>query len=396
MPQPPQDVDTLLEDVLQDLPPETVALAREFKAFTRARTIHTPVPLRRRVLLDGGLDKALRDVAGTSTLLVEAITDSAVAERLAACRPWGRARLAQLGRCPTTLPAPWRFLVRDGRGIQAPGARGTPYRLPLCMALVTVTFVSITMTAKRTGESLRHCPLGPGEVALAARGYGPPEAIRHTVPPAPATACTLPVPLGTAEAEPVPLWGQAYRLPPAQATKARRLCRPQHRKNGQQPTKLTRWLAAGVLVGTTLPPTLLPGPTALAVYRARWHIEVAMRRWKSVLDVDLLPAGEERPWAEVWLHGKLLYVLMLDRRRRRPLGEQWRWLDRMRAATWWRPWKLLHDEVAPRRTGVLSGQPRRWAACWPVVGERPRRRQLQRLPDDISLVFCVPTINPHP
>ena len=151
-----------------------------------------------------------------------------------------------------------------------------------------------------------------------------------------------------------------------------------------------------MLVVTTLPPTLLPGPMALAVYRVRWQIEVAIKRWKSVLDVDLLRARYESPLAEVWLHGKLLYVLMLDRRLRRTLGGQWSWLDRMRTATWWRPWKLLHDEVAPRMTGVLSWQPRQWAACWQVLVERPRRRQLQRLPHDISLLFHVPNINPQP
>jgi hypothetical protein len=47
MPQPPQDVDTVFEDLLQDLPAETVQLAREFKAFTRARKVKTPVVLHR-------------------------------------------------------------------------------------------------------------------------------------------------------------------------------------------------------------------------------------------------------------------------------------------------------------------------------------------------------------
>ena len=94
MPQPPQDVDTLFEDVWQDLPPETVSMAREFKAFTRARKVKTPGQLLRLVLLYCGLDKSLREVAGNCTLLVASITDSSVAERLAACRPWVRALLA--------------------------------------------------------------------------------------------------------------------------------------------------------------------------------------------------------------------------------------------------------------------------------------------------------------
>jgi hypothetical protein len=41
--QPPQDVDTWFEDLLQDLSPETVPMAREFKAFTRVCKVKTPV-----------------------------------------------------------------------------------------------------------------------------------------------------------------------------------------------------------------------------------------------------------------------------------------------------------------------------------------------------------------
>ena len=122
--QPPQDVDTLFEDLLQDLPHETMQMAREFKAFTRARKIKTPVQLLRLVLLYCGLDKSLREVAGHFSLLVERITDSAVAERLAACRPWVRAVLARMVSPLSALPAQRRFLVIDASGIQAPGAAG--------------------------------------------------------------------------------------------------------------------------------------------------------------------------------------------------------------------------------------------------------------------------------
>lgn len=421
MPQPPQDVDTLFEDLLQDLPPETVAMARAFKAFTRARKLKTPVQLLRLVLLYCGLDKSLREVAGSYTLLVEAITDSSVAERLAACRPWVRALLAQMVPSPTTLPAQRRFLVIDASGLQAPGARGTQYRLHLCMELVTLSFVAITVTDKRTGESLRHFPLGPGDVAVADRGYGHPATLvqtvqqgadvlvrlnAHNVPvtqpggspldwaaalgqQAPTTVCTLPVQLAVAGAAPLPLWVHAYRLPEAQAAKARRRCRQHSRKGGHQPTQQSLLLAGWVLVVTSLPPTLLPGPTALALYRVRWQIEIAIKRWKSVLDVDLLRARYESPLADVWVHGKLLYVLLLDRRLRRTLGEQWSWLDRARTATWWRPWKLLRDEVAPRITGRLSCSHPRWATALQVLAERPRQRQLQRLPQEVIYVFAL-------
>jgi len=50
MPLPPPDPDTLFEELWQDLPPETTAMAREFKAFVRARKVKTPQQLLRVVL----------------------------------------------------------------------------------------------------------------------------------------------------------------------------------------------------------------------------------------------------------------------------------------------------------------------------------------------------------
>ena len=183
MPQPPQDVDTLLTDRLQDLPPETVQMARECKAFTRARQINTPVPWLRLVRLSCGRDQALREVAGHMTLLVERRTESAVAERLAACRPWVRALLPRLLGRPVldAWPPQRRFLVIDGSGVPAPGARGTQDRLHLCLALVTLPCTSVAMTDQHTGERLRHLPLGPGDVAVADRGDGHPATIVQTV-----------------------------------------------------------------------------------------------------------------------------------------------------------------------------------------------------------------------
>jgi hypothetical protein len=61
---PLADPDTLFEELLPDLPPETGPMAREFKAFARARKIKTPEQLLRAVLLYWGVDKALREVQG--------------------------------------------------------------------------------------------------------------------------------------------------------------------------------------------------------------------------------------------------------------------------------------------------------------------------------------------
>ena len=170
----------------------------------------------------------------------------------------------------------------------------------------------------------------------------------------------------------------AYRLNAEQANRARHKCRQGHKKG--TPTAASLFLAGWVLVFTTLAPAVLSAQTIMALYRCRWPVELAIKRWKSVLDVDVLRAKAHSPLAEVWLHGKLLYALMLERRMRRQLGDSWGRLDHERVGTWWRVWGMLKDELAPMITGALFWKEDAWAACLKVLMERPRRRKLQQLP----------------
>ena len=48
---PLTDPDTLFEELLQDLPAESVQMARAFKAFVRAKEVKTPAQLLRMVFL---------------------------------------------------------------------------------------------------------------------------------------------------------------------------------------------------------------------------------------------------------------------------------------------------------------------------------------------------------
>jgi hypothetical protein len=67
-------------------------------------------------------------------------------------------------------------------------------------------------------------------------------------------------------------------------------------------------LAEWVLIFPTLPPELLPPATIAALYRVRWQAELAIKRLKSLLDIDRLRAREHRALAERYLHGKRLYA----------------------------------------------------------------------------------------
>jgi Transposase DDE domain len=175
-------------------------------------------------------------------------------------------------------------------------------------------------------------------------------------------------------------WVHAYRLNAEQANRARHKCRQGHKKG--TPSAASLFVAGWVLVFTTRAPAVLTAQTIMALYRWRWQVEIAIKRWKSVLDVDALRAKATSPLAEVWLHGKLLYALMLERRMRRQLGDSWGRLDHERLATGWRVWGMLKDERAPRITGALFWKEDAWAACLKVLAERPRRRKLPQLPPE--------------
>lgn len=133
---------------------------------------------------------------------------------------------------------------------------------------------------------------------------------------------TVPVLMGPAAGQTrVRGYLQACRLPPDRAEVARRRLRRTAQKKGRTVKQATLYLAGWVVVFTSLAPTVLATQTVLALYRLRWQVELAIKRWKSLLDVDCLRAKEGSTLAQVWLHGKLLYALLLERRARRLNGD---------------------------------------------------------------------------
>ena len=67
------------------------------------------------------------------------------------------------------------------------------------------------------------------------------------------------------------------------------------------------------------------------------------------------------------------------------------WIEERRG-TFWRAWKLMQDEVGVHVLGVDVWREEGWEACLKVIMERPRRRKLQRLPDEvIDMYHGLPT-----
>lgn len=414
--------DTIVEHFLQELPEEYWDLAIEFKAFSRARKIKSPAQLLQVVLCYCGIDQVLRETAGNVTLLEERISDTAIHKRLKACLPWVKALLERMmgAAAGPLINGHLRFVVVDGSTVQGPGASETWYRLHIAVDLVKLHLIHVAVTDKHQGEHLGYYPLPEGDVVVMDRGYNQPQVLIEqadqgvslvmrynphgmNVYNAAGAKIDLYEALKTATESsqyiPVRVYAggkyiegyiHACRLPPAQAAEARRRVRATARKKGRNVQQRTLVLAEWVLIFTTLPPAVLPTATVAALYRVRWQVELVIKRLKSLLDIDRLRAREGGALAALYLHGKLLSTWVLEKRARRRCGEEWNRLDQPRRATPWRVWKLLRQELAIAISGVVHWNLSRWEACVEVLQERPRRRQLQTLPERVNrlIAYC--------
>jgi len=414
-------VDTAFESFLQELPEDYQELALEFKAFCRSRKIKTPEQLMQVVMGYCGIDAVLRETAGNFTLLEERISDTAIHKRLKACVPWVKALLGRMmGEAfqPAT-EGHLRFLIVDGSTVQAPGAQGTDYRLHLAIDLVRLHLVHVKVTDAHESEHLDHYPLQEGDVVVLDRGYnqaqmwidhadrgislivrynphslnlydaeGQKIEVDAVLRKATTAEVGLPVQVRGKQKEFMKGYLPARRLPAAQAAQARRRARAEARKKGRTVQQRTLALAEWVLLFTTLAPEVLPTETAMALYRVRWQVELAIKRLKSLLNIDHLRAKKDSVLADLYLHGKLLYAWVIEKRLGRRCGLDRNRLDQPRRATPWRVVKLLQQELTSAISGVRQWDFRRWAEALQVMQERPRRRTLQTVPERIRQLIA--------
>jgi len=411
-------LDTTFESFLQALPADYRELAIEFKAFTRSRKIKSPAQLLQVVMSYCGLDAVLRETAGLFTLLEERLTDTAIHKRLKACVPWLKVLLSRLigAAAEPLIAGHLRFVIVDGSTVQAPGATGTQYRLHLALDLVQMAWCYSVVTDEHTGEQLTHFPLQDGDVVVADRGYnqvepwlaladrgvglvvrynphgiklftlaGQPLALDAELAATVSAGC-WPVRVRNKQGEYLEGYLHAQRLPPAAATEARRRARASAQQAGRQIQARTLQLAEWVLIWTTLPPALLPTATIMGLYRLRWQVELAIKRLKSIVNIDQLRARKNSALADLYLHGKLLYAWVMEQRlQRRGAVDR---LDQPRRATPWRLLKLVQRELTMAIQAAAQWDRRRWSAALQVMRERPRRRQLQTVPERIQQLIA--------
>lgn len=155
------------------------------------------------------------------------------------------------------------------------------------------------------------------------------------------------------------------------ARRRRKLQERMHRKGktaGDRQLTLCDWW----VLATNAPPDRLQASEAWELYRCRWQIELAFKRWKSLggLAIDRRHAAIR---ATCELYGKLLGVLIVN----------WLALQRggvLSGRSIWRAWQIVH-ELLPQIAMALEGR-----LDWEIVlnelvrrldkrGKQPRRKK---------------------
>ncbi len=182
----------------------------------------------------------------------------------------------------------------------------------------------------------------------------------------------------------LPVWIHALHLNEQQCNRARRRAKRQAGRRGRTPRAQTLFLSEWLLVLTTLPPTELGAEDILELYRIRWQVELVIKRYKSLLAAAQVRAKRGSPLALVYLLGKLLFALLVERRAMARLGNEWTQMLTTRVATWWRLWTLLAKELQEAVLDTVRWSEWDWRAVLRALAERHRHRKLQVLPPAVA------------
>jgi len=337
------------DELLDSLPDDLEASAKEHGALLRRRGIKAATDLLRLILIYAtGL--SLRATALWAVgLKICDISRQAIEKRVLRSTPWLRYLLAVLLNSLVEIPAAGQGLIRrvvfrDASVISRPGSRGTEWRIHLTWCPFRLQPAQVTMTDAHTGEGLDDAGLEAGDLLVADRAHGIWRTIQVALQALALFIIRLTwsnLPLCTPDGQPFDLiaWlrdlpeDQAYaevtvtatddpqqrplrlvagRLPPDKAEEAREKVRRQARKE-KRPVNPKTLLAAGFcILLTNLPLAYWPASLVLAFYRVRWQIEWCFRRWKSLCHLDELPAYPAKI-AEPVLLAKLIIILLMQR-----------------------------------------------------------------------------------
>lgn len=340
----PQIVDELSRVIDLD------ATARTTGAFQRAREVEEPETLLRLALAYASGGMSLRDVSGWAEEQgIARLSGPALFKRLCKAEEWLGDIVAALLEKRIKNLRNYRLNGRrlraiDGTTLCEPGADRTTWRVHVAYDVTSGVVDQLQLTDIHGGESLRRFTFQPGDIALADRYYARPRdlrpvleagadfivrmgwnALRLLTPQgelfdlfaklrkmrttyAEAKVC---LDEGVPDAEPLPLRLVIRRKTKEQARKAQQELIKEAKKRGRKPDPKSIEAAKFVLLLTSLPASEFSPAIIAKLYRLRWQIELAFKRYKSLAGLDKLTAKTPE-LARSWIYAKLVIALLAE------------------------------------------------------------------------------------
>lgn len=302
--------------------------------------------LLRLILLHAGMDIPLRQAVA---LFAEsggpACSHVTLHKKMRLASGFLRALVERLSATPATKAERWAgydVIAVDGTSFCGPGATSTDARAHLMLRLSDLSIVHSFIDRFTTGESFRHFYWEPGMLAVGDRAYANPPGISHVVVDCGADvlvrANRSSLPLVDASGARVGLLDFARQQRPGQVRElavsvplqnrsgipgrlivhrlsdklAEKAVARVRRELGGAATEEDLENASYVMLFTTVPTSRMSTAMCLNLYRLRWQIELAFKRWKSVCQFDKLP-NYRGDTILSWLYAKLLLALIMER-----------------------------------------------------------------------------------
>ena len=307
------------QEVLPQLPGDYEQQAQRLGAFVRQREIKRVADLLRALLAYVLCAPSFRQVGSWAVLVgVANISHVAWRTRLRQAHAWLLWLLCEL----LTVTAPpvssplnqgQRIVLIDATRLKEPGGSGDDWRVHLGYDLLGGRLVGVRVADRHTAEAFELFVIGPGDVLVADRGYsrrsqwayalkrGAHLVVRLAVQQVPlldedgqgldVLAWLQETTVGTQsrsvffEHKGQRFGGRliACALPAEAAERARAKARKKASKQQRELKEETLFLAGWLLVFCSLPTSSWSDEQVLALYRARWQVELVIKRMKQVL-----------------------------------------------------------------------------------------------------------------
>jgi hypothetical protein len=331
------------------LPSGWEAKAKELGALQRHREFKTVESLLSTLLVHIMEDCSLKEtVVQVMQSGIVDISSVALFKRLRLSGEWLRWMAAEIVRkwfvreAESVACIERRIRFIDGTHVQEQGSKSSSWRLHYSLQFPSLNCDEFKLTRPEVGESFEQFTVSPGDLLVGDRGFGRAKDVYHAVQ----SGGDVLVRINLTN---LPLWDEqgnrfdilehlrtletgdmgdwdvlvkhkgrtipgrvcAAKKTEEAAAKTRRKLRKTSTKKGRQPKKETLEAAGYFFVFTTLDRTEFSAQTVLEIYRARWQVEIAFKRLKSLLHVgDLRKVTLES--ARSWIHGKLLVAALIE------------------------------------------------------------------------------------